>query len=123
MEIRHVHLVTRRRQRGRGRVRHGGIETGRFMMGVDDEYPHRAAPECVRNKPCAVHFRAALRTNWSDTDLKVSMIAPIKRLPFLPAERALKVISGRWKAIVLYHLFDEPRRLAQLARLLPQVTQ
>ena len=24
----------------------------------------------------------------------------------LPIERALKVISGRWKAIILYHLFD-----------------
>lgn len=34
-----------------------------------------------------------------------------KRLPLLPAERALKVISGRWKAVILYHLFDGPRRL------------
>jgi DNA-binding HxlR family transcriptional regulator len=35
------------------------------------------------------------------------MSDPIKRLPMLPAERALKVISGRWKAIILYHLFDK----------------
>jgi DNA-binding HxlR family transcriptional regulator len=48
---------------------------------------------------------------------------PAKRLPFLPAERALKVISGRWKAIVLYHLFGGSRRLSELGRLLPQVTQ
>ena len=34
------------------------------------------------------------------------MLDPTKRLPALPAERALKVISGRWKAIILYHLFD-----------------
>jgi DNA-binding HxlR family transcriptional regulator len=46
-----------------------------------------------------------------------------KRLPFLPAERALKVISGRWKAIILYHLFDEPKRLSELSRLLPDITQ
>ena len=48
---------------------------------------------------------------------------PIKRLPMLPAERALKVISGRWKAIILYHLFDGPRRLSELQRLLPEVSQ
>jgi DNA-binding HxlR family transcriptional regulator len=48
---------------------------------------------------------------------------PIKRLPMLPAERALKVISGRWKAIILYHLFDRPQRLSELQRLLPDVSQ
>ncbi|HLI99524.1 MAG TPA: helix-turn-helix domain-containing protein [Bradyrhizobium sp.] len=46
-----------------------------------------------------------------------------KRLPMLPAERALKVISGRWKAIILYHLFDSPQRLSELQRLLPDVSQ
>jgi len=30
------------------------------------------------------------------------MAATIKKLPALPAERALKVISGRWKATILY---------------------
>jgi DNA-binding HxlR family transcriptional regulator len=47
----------------------------------------------------------------------------MKRLPFLPAERALRVISGRWKAIILYHLFDGPRRLSVLQRLLPDISQ
>ena len=51
------------------------------------------------------------------------MSDPIKRLPMLPAERALKVISGRWKAIILYHLFEGPRRLSELQRLLPDVSQ
>jgi DNA-binding HxlR family transcriptional regulator len=51
------------------------------------------------------------------------MSNPIKRLPMLPAERALKVISGRWKAIILYHLFDRPQRLSELQRLLPDVSQ
>jgi DNA-binding HxlR family transcriptional regulator len=48
---------------------------------------------------------------------------PIKRLPMLPAERALKVISGRWKAIILYHLFDGSQRLSELQRLMPEVSQ
>ncbi len=46
-----------------------------------------------------------------------------KRLPVLPAERALKVISGRWKAIILYHLFDGPKRLSELKRQVPDVSQ
>lgn len=51
------------------------------------------------------------------------MADPAKRLPALPAERALKVISGRWKAVVLYHLFDGPKRLSQLRRLVPAISQ
>jgi DNA-binding HxlR family transcriptional regulator len=47
----------------------------------------------------------------------------MKRLPALPAERALKVISGRWKAVILYHLFGGPKRLSQLRRLLPAISQ
>jgi DNA-binding HxlR family transcriptional regulator len=47
----------------------------------------------------------------------------LKRLPPLPAERALKVISGRWKAIALYHLFSGPKRLSELKRLMPDVSQ
>ena len=48
---------------------------------------------------------------------------PTKRLPMLPAERALKVISGRWKAVILYHLFDGPRRLTALKSKVPDITQ
>lgn len=48
---------------------------------------------------------------------------PIKRLPILPAERALKVIAGRWKAVILYHLFDGPRRLSALKAMMPGITQ
>lgn len=47
----------------------------------------------------------------------------IKRLPMLPVERALKVISGRWKVVILYYLFDGPRRLSALKALIPGVTQ
>ncbi|MBV8964090.1 MAG: helix-turn-helix transcriptional regulator [Hyphomicrobiales bacterium] len=51
------------------------------------------------------------------------MANPMKRLPLLPAERALKVIAGRWKAVILYHLFDGPKRLSALKRLAPSVSQ
>src|SRR5215472_11159225 len=51
------------------------------------------------------------------------MKTPMKRLPLLPAERALKVIAGRWKAVILYHLFDGPKRLSELKRLAPDVSQ
>lgn len=47
----------------------------------------------------------------------------IKRLPSLPAERTLKVIGGRWKAVILYHLFEGPRRLSELRRLAPGASQ
>jgi DNA-binding HxlR family transcriptional regulator len=51
------------------------------------------------------------------------MAETIKRLPVLPVERAFKVIGGRWKAVILYHLFDSPRRLSQLKRALPEISQ
>ena len=47
----------------------------------------------------------------------------IKQLPLVPAERALKVIGGRWKVYVLYFLLEGPRRLSELRRLVPQVSQ
>jgi DNA-binding HxlR family transcriptional regulator len=50
-------------------------------------------------------------------------VADIKRLPALPAERALKVLSGRWKSIILYHLFNGPLRLSELMRQVEGVSQ
>lgn len=47
----------------------------------------------------------------------------VKNLPVRPAERALKVIAGRWKPIILYHLFDGPLRLSALQRRMPEVSQ
>ena len=48
---------------------------------------------------------------------------PMKDLPPWPAERALKVISGRWKAVLLHLLFDGPTRLSQLSRIRPEISQ
>jgi DNA-binding HxlR family transcriptional regulator len=53
----------------------------------------------------------------------VRVPAIVKDLPTLPVERALKVISGRWKAVALYHLFGGPRRLSELQKLMPEVAQ
>jgi DNA-binding HxlR family transcriptional regulator len=47
----------------------------------------------------------------------------VNRLPSLPIERALKAISGRWKAVILYHLLNGPKRLSELQRLLPGISQ
>lgn len=51
------------------------------------------------------------------------MSDPIKKLPILPAERALRVIAGRWKPIILYYLFEGPKRLSELRRLMPDISQ
>lgn len=51
------------------------------------------------------------------------MADPVKSLPVRPAERALKVIAGRWKPIILYHLFEGPLRLSALQRRMPEVSQ
>ena len=53
----------------------------------------------------------------------VSMRMPLKELPPWPAERALKVISGRWKAVLLYLLFERPKRLSELSRARPEISQ
>ncbi|WP_426753759.1 winged helix-turn-helix transcriptional regulator [Myxococcus sp. Y35] len=47
----------------------------------------------------------------------------IKQLPPIPAERAIKVIGGRWKVVILYHLFEGPKRLSELRRLAPRASQ
>ncbi|MBX3157675.1 MAG: helix-turn-helix transcriptional regulator [Deltaproteobacteria bacterium] len=47
----------------------------------------------------------------------------IKRLPMVPAERTLKVLGGRWKVWVLYYLFEGTKRLSELRRAIPGVSQ
>lgn len=51
------------------------------------------------------------------------MPAIVKELPAIPAERALKVLSGRWKIILLYYLFEGPKRLSEFKRLMPFASQ
>jgi len=66
---------------------------------------------------------SSLRSVLSHTHQKVTVARIVNRLPSLPIERALKAISGRWKAVILYHLFDGPKRLSELQRLLPRISQ
>jgi len=47
----------------------------------------------------------------------------IKRLPGLPAERALGVISGRWKAVILHVLLDGPQRTCDLEKRIAGISQ
>ena len=69
-----------------------------------------------------VSYHSALHTNSFNTDQEVTVVDPIKRLPEVPAERTLKMIAGRWKASILYFLFDGPKRLSELKRLSPSAS-
>jgi len=40
-----------------------------------------------------------------------------------PVEATLKVIGGKWKGVILYHLLSETIRFNQLRRLIPEITQ
>src|ERR1700744_3034999 len=47
----------------------------------------------------------------------------INKLPGLPGERALAILSGRWKAVILYALLDGPQRLCELEKRIAGVSQ
>jgi DNA-binding HxlR family transcriptional regulator len=47
----------------------------------------------------------------------------INRLPGLPVERALAVLSGRWKAVILYALLDGPQRTCVLDNRIAGIAQ
>ena len=38
-------------------------------------------------------------------------------------EATADIIGGKWKAVILYYLFEGPKRFNELRRLLPEVTQ
>lgn len=40
-----------------------------------------------------------------------------------PVEATVDILGGKWKAVILYYLFEGPKRFNQLKRLLPEVTQ
>jgi DNA-binding HxlR family transcriptional regulator len=53
----------------------------------------------------------------------VGMMTVMKRLPGLPIERALGVISGRWKAVIIYILLDGPKRICELENQIAGISQ
>jgi DNA-binding HxlR family transcriptional regulator len=42
---------------------------------------------------------------------------------YCPVETTLRVVGGKWKAMILYHLHQGPARFNVLRRLIPGVTQ
>lgn len=40
-----------------------------------------------------------------------------------PIETTLAILGGKWKSLILYHLFDGARRFSELQRLIPNVTR
>jgi DNA-binding HxlR family transcriptional regulator len=47
----------------------------------------------------------------------------IKRLPGLPVERTLGVLSGRWKAVILSVLLEGPQRTCELEKRIAGISQ
>ncbi|OKH37422.1 MarR family transcriptional regulator [[Phormidium ambiguum] IAM M-71] len=38
-------------------------------------------------------------------------------------QTTLKVLGGKWKILILWHLKDETRRFSELKRLIPEITE
>jgi DNA-binding HxlR family transcriptional regulator len=47
----------------------------------------------------------------------------IKRLPGLPVERTLGVLTGRWKAVILHTLLDGAQRTCELEQRIAGISQ
>jgi DNA-binding HxlR family transcriptional regulator len=47
----------------------------------------------------------------------------VKDLPDEPADRTLKILGGRWKIKILFHVLETPRRFSELERLVHGITQ
>lgn len=46
-----------------------------------------------------------------------------KGCSYCPVETTLHVISGRWKTVILFHLFDGTKRFSELQRSMTGITQ
>lgn len=60
----------------------------------------------------------------NDTGEKENMREPAYTRQYgCAVEATADIIGGKWKAVVLYYLFDGTKRFNELRRLLPEVTQ
>lgn len=48
-------------------------------------------------------------------------LEPTDGTPFVQA--TLKVLGGKWKLLILWHLKDQARRYSELKRLIPEITE
>jgi DNA-binding HxlR family transcriptional regulator len=46
-----------------------------------------------------------------------------KMLPRLPIERTLGILSGRWKAVIIFVLLDGPKRTCEIETQIPGISQ
>jgi len=51
------------------------------------------------------------------------MDSPLTLNPTQDVESALRVIGGKWKVLIVWHLKDDPRRYGGLRRLIPTITE
>ncbi|SRR5579871_3555914 len=51
------------------------------------------------------------------------MDTPANLPPTLGVETALRVLGGKWKVLIVWHLRDTTRRYGTLRRLMPEITE
>jgi DNA-binding HxlR family transcriptional regulator len=42
---------------------------------------------------------------------------------YCPVEATLKVLGGKWKILILFHIDGTPKRFSELKRLMPEITE
>ena len=50
------------------------------------------------------------------------MPVPRKKFPSCPIERTLAALGGRWKAMIVWQLFESTRRYSELADAIDEIT-
>ena len=50
------------------------------------------------------------------------MLSPLSRRFSCPVELALELLGGKWKAVILAHLKEQPRSYAELRKLTPRLS-
>lgn len=51
------------------------------------------------------------------------MNTPLGELPSQGVETALRIVGGKWKVLILWHLIDKTHRYGALRRLMPDITE